>query len=74
MFNEMDPEKFPKLVPDGTDRLVKVDSWERVPKPWNTMKVKVSSLICSCCIMYEFAIDRSPSGARGESDMLLDVK
>ena len=74
MFNEMDPEKFPQLIPDGTSRLVKVDRWERVPKSWDSMKVKVSRLICSCCIMYKFAINRRPSGARREVDILLDIK
>ena len=45
MFNELAPEILPQLMPD---RLVKVERCERVPKSWDTMKVKVSSLICSC--------------------------
>ena len=57
MINEMAPEKLPQLKSDGMNRLVKIDRWERVPKSWDTMKVKVSSLICSCCIMYKFAIN-----------------
>ena len=42
MFNEIDSEKLPQLMRGGTNRLVKVDRWERVPKSWDTMKVKVS--------------------------------
>ena len=43
----MAPEKLHQFMSDRSD------SWERVPKPRDTMEVKVPSPIGFCCTMYK---------------------
>ena len=38
----MSPKYFKNLIPDGKNRMIKVNMWERVPEPWKSVEIQVT--------------------------------
>ena len=43
--NVTNSKYFKNLIPNGKNRMMKVNRWERVPEPWKSVEIQVAECI-----------------------------
>ena len=43
--NVTNSKYFKNLIPNGKNRMMKVNRWERVPEPWKSVEIQVTECI-----------------------------